>query len=287
LATFAETVDEASRDRTPPLCPDSVGLMQVWKLCDNVARSAWSWSRIRASRIKRRLVWVMMIAPLVSPAGESVADSVVVIQNNGAATVIENSTGTTVIAEGANRTEERNPGSYSSVELDAPAIMTFSVSGTPSLKVTAPANILPLVTTDVKDQRLIVRLHGSVVMQSPISISASAPTLDSAHVAGTGTVRATGVRGDTVDLSVSGAGSIGFSGAVGAVRARISGSGEIDASAVCAQRVVASVAGSGSIAACASQSVSANIAGSGDIVVTGNPPERQVSAAGSGRVYFR
>jgi hypothetical protein len=252
-----------------------------------VAGSAWLWSHVRASWIKHGLVWVIMIALLVAAAGESAADSVIVIQNNGDTTVIEQGTGTTVVAKGANRTEERNPGSYSGIELDAPAIITFSVSGIPSLKVTAPPNILPLVTTEVKDQRLIVRLHGSVIMQSPISIAASAPTLDSIDVAGTGTVRTTGIRGSAVELTVSGTGTIGFGGAVGTVRARISGSGEIDASTACAQRVIANVAGSGSIAACASQSVSANIAGSGEIVITGNPPDRQVRSAGVGRIYFR
>lgn len=67
----------------------------------------------------------------------------------------------------------------------------------------------------------------------------------------------------------------------------IAGSGDVDASELIADRASLSVAGSGDIEAFIRSEVRARVAGPGDILVRGNPPYRDHSVAGSGKIKFR
>lgn len=67
----------------------------------------------------------------------------------------------------------------------------------------------------------------------------------------------------------------------------IAGSGDVDASELIADRASLSVAGSGDIEAFIRSEERARVAGSGGILVRGNPPLRDHSVAGSGKIKFR
>lgn len=250
---------------------------------DGVAGSAIP-SRDAARR--RMLMAAAILMGLVWTPGSS-AETTIVIENGAGGTFTTGKNPSVVVGNDNIRTEERKPGAYSGIELDIPAGLTFAPANAPFLRITGPSNILPLVTSEIKDDALIIGLRESVSLSAPIQIVAGSAQLRGVSVAGSGVVKAVGLSGRPLRLSLSGSGSITAAGKAETVDIRISGSGEVDASAVTVPWLIAHISGAGSIRASAMRGVVANISGSGSILVQGDPPERHVSIAGSGRVHFR
>lgn len=82
-------------------------------------------------------------------------------------------------------------------------------------------------------------------------------------------------------------GDISAYGQVAHLDVEIASSGDVDASELIADHASLSIAGSGDIGAFVRSEVRARVAGSGDIVVRGDPPRRDHSVAGSGKIKFR
>ncbi|MDN0083484.1 DUF2807 domain-containing protein [Crenobacter sp. SG2305] len=218
--------------------------------------------------------------------------SSVVVDSSGDSVVIVNgqvvSGGhSTVTASGPARSEERKMPAYSGITIEAPVRMSYTVGERSTLKVTAPSDVLPLLSTTLEGGRLVVKLNGSVVMNQPILIEATGSSgLESVNLVGAGDFNASGLAGRTLSIEVSGSGNVTASGRSGRVEARISGSGEVDVSALQANAVSVEVSGSGNVKAYASQAAQVALLGSGDVRVYGKPAQRSVSRVGSGQVSF-
>ncbi|MDF3832577.1 DUF2807 domain-containing protein [Cupriavidus basilensis] len=189
-------------------------------------------------------------------------------------------------ARGPETTELRKLGAFSAVQLNAPVEAAFSASPSVTLSITGPADILPLLRTTVADGRLSIDLAAPVVLTAPLKVAITAPSLQAIGIEGAGIMRATGLHQASLDIRLSGSGSIMAAGQAGHVSATNSGSGEVDASQLRAQDLDARLSGSGLIRGYASDAASVALNGSGDIVVAGNPPKRTVSRTGSGQVRF-
>jgi hypothetical protein len=264
-----------------------------WPDTGNIDRSMRQDVWLQASTIsslgivRRRMLLATLMSPGIMWRSRASAEAIIVIENGDSRTIINNGNSRVVVANDQTKTEERRPRAYSGIKLNIPAELTFAPSSTTFLRLTGPSNILPLVTSDTEDGELIIGLEESVSLSSPIRIIAGSPQLHAVSVAGSGLVRAVGLSGGALRLSVSGSGSITAAGKAETVDIRIGGSGNVDASAVVASRLIAQISGAGSIRASATRGVIADISGSGGILVRGEPPERNVTVAGSGRVYFR
>lgn len=90
-----------------------------------------------------------------------------------------------------------------------------------------------------------------------------------------------------LDIDISGSGDVTAYGQVEHLEADVQGSGDIDTTELKAASANLTIAGSGDMDVYVTQSVKARIAGSGDIKVRGNPPSRDHSVAGSGKVKFK
>jgi Putative auto-transporter adhesin, head GIN domain len=220
------------------------------------------------------------------------AGTVVVISNGASPTIVINghivSGGQDiVVAKGPIRSEERSVPAFTSLELDAPVEATFSPGPNARVIVTAPSDILALMATEVEDGTLVIALKGSVEVSSPIRVSVNGPGLAAISLAGAGRVKATGLSGPDLSISLSGSGDVAANGSVGRIGIRLSGSGNVDVAAIQAADVSGAITGSGSISAFASRSVEAELTGSGAFIVFGNPPQRATHVTGSGEVLFR
>jgi Putative auto-transporter adhesin, head GIN domain len=238
--------------------------------------------------VRRRLLLATLLSLGVMWKSKGSAKTTIVIENGvGETTITDSGNSPIVVANDEIRTEERRPQAYSGIKLDIPAELTFAPSSATFLRITGPSNILPLVTSETEDEELVIGLAESVSLRSPIRIVAGSPQLNVVNVAGSGMVKAVGLSGRPLRLSLSGSGSITAAGKAETVDVRISGSGDVDASAVSALRLIAEISGAGSLRASATRGVVADISGSGAMVVRGDPAERKINVAGSGRVHFQ
>ncbi|MDW3680618.1 head GIN domain-containing protein [Cupriavidus sp. CV2] len=245
----------------------------------NLLRATWVASGCLASAALAQQSTVVINQSGISASGAS--GSSVVIVNGQVVTSHDATKGS-----GPEKTEQRLVGAFSSVQLNAPVDAVFSASRTHSVSITGPEDVLPLVLTTLADGKLTIGLSAPVVLAAPLRVAITGPSLQAVSIPGAGTLRASGLHEASIDLRLSGSGSIVAEGTVGSLRAAISGSGEVDASALRAQRLDAQLSGSGRILGYASDAASVALTGSGDIVVAGKPHQRAVSRTGSGQVSF-
>ncbi|RFU49505.1 GIN domain-containing protein [Paraburkholderia sp. DHOC27] len=190
-------------------------------------------------------------------------------------------------ADAGIKTEARQTGAFSSVRLNGSVEGSFSISPTTSVTVSAPADVLPHVTTTVKDGVLTVEIKGIENVSGPVKVVMAAPALEGAGVAGSGSLHAAGLAGRSLALAVSGSGSIEAGGQVQQISASVAGSGSIDTHAIHAGKLVANVQGSGEVNGYAADAATVNVVGSGEVRVLGKPATRTVNRIGSGSVSFQ
>lgn len=128
---------------------------------------------------------------------------------------------------------------------------------------------------------------GASITQGKVVVGVALPEAPAVKIKGSGDVTLLDLRQAGLDLEIEGSGDITAYGQVAHLEVEIAGSGDVDASELIADRASLSVAGSGDIEAFIRSEVRARVAGSGDILVRGNPPHRDHSVAGSGKIKFR
>ena len=128
---------------------------------------------------------------------------------------------------------------------------------------------------------------GASISQGKVVVGVALPEAPAVKIKGSGDVTLLDLRQAGLDLEIEGSGDITAYGQVAHLEVEIAGSGDVDASELIADRASLSVAGSGDIEAFIRSEVRARVAGSGDILVRGNPPHRDHSVAGSGKIKFR
>jgi hypothetical protein len=191
-----------------------------------------------------------------------------------------------IVGKGPGTTENRAISGFTSVNILAPVEMTYSVSPTRSLSVTAPANILPLITTTVKNGQLNIGLKGAVELTQPIAIVASGSTLGQVNLGGAGFLHVSGLNGPDFRVEETGSGEITAAGQVQKVDVSMSGSGDVNLSALHAKQVDVSVSGVGNVIAYASQRAHVDVSGVGSVQIHGHPTNQNVDQIGLGLVTF-
>lgn len=97
------------------------------------------------------------------------------------------------------------------------------------------------------------------------------PSLAAIDISGVVDGAIAGVNSDRFEVDISGVGDIRFDGECGALDARVSGVGDLDADALECRVVTVRVSGVGDASVYASEEVDARVSGMGDIDVYGSP----------------
>ncbi len=189
---------------------------------------------------------------------------------------------------GVSKTETRTIGDFKKVQVNGSCDVSVSVGKAAGLTITADDNLLEYVVTEVRDGTLVVEMKsGSYSPSVHMKAYATAPSLESLAIHGSADADVSGLSGDRFELSIEGSGDAKASGKVGAVVAKIAGSGDINASNVEARDATVEVSGSGDVEVWATESLTVSIAGSGDVGYKGDPNKITKSVAGSGAVKKR
>ena len=160
------------------------------------------------------------------------------------------------------------------------------------VEVKAESNILPYIYT-MSDGTTITLgyTEGQNIHENyPVEIYLHTPVLQGINLSGSGMVESNGFISNSVNLKISGSGSINsnfntenmdasISGSGNMVLTgfaknttfNVSGSGNIDAKALAQEHCFADISGSGNITTNANKSLDATISGSGNIFYLGNP----------------
>ncbi len=182
--------------------------------------------------------------------------------------------------------ESRVVNGFNEITLSGSGDVVVDVNGTESLTIEAEDNIMPLLTSEVRNGRLELGTRSSISPTVPIIYTVSATNLNGLSISGSGDINATGIDAGSFDAEISGSGQIEVAGATETLAVDISGSGLYVGQNLVAADATVSVSGSGRAVINATDRLDADVSGSGSVEYIGDPSLNS-SVTGSGDISRR
>ena len=208
----------------------------------------------------------------------------------------------TIRGSGVAKTEVRQVGDFSGIEVGGNVELEVKVGPAASLEVTTDDNLLPHVHTKMAGDRLSIYTEGSYWTKLGVKVAVSTPTLRSLTAEGATTARVRDVSGGEFKLNVSGTSSCDLAGSAdailldvaGASRATLtgsaerlevdcSGSSEVEAMGMKVKIARAEATGASAVRLAATDALDLQASGASTIRYTGSAAkvEQEVSGASS------
>lgn len=189
---------------------------------------------------------------------------------------------------GVPATQTREVAPFSSVDLAGGNNVVIRVGEKRSVVVKADDNLLNRVTTDVKSGALVIgNTSGSLRAKSPMSVEVNVPSLNALALTGSGNIMVSGIKTESLTVTLSGSGNLFGSGTATSLDITVSGFGNARFTQLNANNVHAVVSGSGVIFVTATKRLDASVPGSGTIMYAGNPQDVTKSVTGTGAITGR
>lgn len=206
-------------------------------------------------------------------------------------------------------TETRKLGDFHAVSLRGSMDIEYTDGPAEDVVIEAEDNVLPMITTEVKDGQLIIgqKSNTSIHLHKKITVKITAPDVEELSLAGSGTIRlmndweqddyvklsVTGsgdvlgsVNSPKVSVAVTGSGDVKLKGEAKDLNVDIAGSGSFDGYNLHAETTNVHVGGSGDAKVHASVTLNVQVSGSGSVDYHGNPTVNS-QTSGSGSVHKR
>jgi len=183
--------------------------------------------------------------------------------------------------------QQRAVGNFHRVEIKGATNAQIRFGNEPSLNLRADDNLLPFLTSQVRNGTLILDSRGSYRTRTTPQAVITVPNLDFVNISGSGSAVMAGVNNRSLELLIQGSGDVRATGRTGHVKASIQGSGNADLRGLAAGRADVAVMGSGNVWVDTNGAVTAKSFGSGNVYVLGRPSSLDTQRAGSGRVVVR
>ena len=190
----------------------------------------------------------------------------------------------TIKGSGDKKSESRDLPSFTTLQLDGSLDVIISSGERYNCIIEGDDNIVPLVITTVKNQRLHISVEKSYSTKHKLVIHLEVPEIKDIILNGSGDINLKDVTNENLSLVISGSGDITVTGKVKNLTGVIDGSGDLTLSNLEADFVIITIDGSGDAQVWANKSLKATINGSGDIIYSGNPPNVQSKVNGSGDI---
>ncbi|MBE0595271.1 MAG: DUF2807 domain-containing protein [Gemmatimonadales bacterium] len=177
-----------------------------------------------------------------------------------------------------------------------PAVERVTVSGVghliiergprAALTVTAEDNLLPVLTSVVAGEELMLGASASIQPTRDIVYRLTVPAITGIAVSGAASIDAYDVRGTFLAVTISGVGSVFASGVVGAQDVLVSGSGRYEGANLDSRVAYVLVSGTGSAVVRAREFLDVTVSGAGLVEFFGTPQVRQ-TISGTGAIVWR
>ena len=205
---------------------------------------------------------------------------------------------------GPQKSEDRAIQGVTAVRLLTSGDLHITVGQSEALTITAGANLLVGLTTQVIDGTLILDRKSSAVDTGEISYDLTVPPMTSVELEGSGSIDGIGVlTGDaqvnasgsgsttltaldltSVVVDLSGSGDVQLTGTAESSQVTLSGSGRYDGAQLATGDTDIETSGSGDASVDVTGRLGATVSGSGSITYTGNPTTVDRDASGSGDI---
>jgi hypothetical protein len=182
----------------------------------------------------------------------------------------------------------RNAPAFTSISVHGPISVTVDAGKAQSLTVRGDARFIRDLTSEVVDGELRLRMRDKdnkyTSTKGDPRVVITMPALRAFAVEGAGEVKLNQVRGERLDVTYRGAGSVGINGEVKIFSMKAEGVGEVDAKALLANDADIRFRGIGDVKVYARNRLDAVVEGMGNLTYYGKPRTVNKSASGIGSV---
>jgi hypothetical protein len=182
--------------------------------------------------------------------------------------------------------EPRQVNGFSKVELTGAGELSIEQTGTESLTISAEENLLPMLTSDVSGDTLVLgtQTNAKIVPTKPITYTLTVKDLNGLAVSGSGNVTVTKLATTAFNTSISGSGTITINGTAVDQNLEITGSGRYQAEELASESAKINISGSGVASVRVTDELDVHISGSGTLTYTGDPKDVTQEISGSGKL---
>jgi Putative auto-transporter adhesin, head GIN domain len=188
---------------------------------------------------------------------------------------------------GTIKTEKRELGAFSSVEIIGAYEIRITCQQPQSLEIEGDDNILPIIRTEVHDGVLRISNEKDYQGTSPLVVRIKVPDLQRVASMGAGDIRIAKLKNEKLDVQSTGAARIEAEGETKFVGISSTGAGKVEFYDLHAERAKVTVTGAAKVDVYASQQLDTTVSGVGQVTYDGNPGVVNKSVSGIGRVSQR
>lgn len=187
-----------------------------------------------------------------------------------------------VKGSGLRRTEKRDVGSFSAIDVSGMLHVEVTCQKPVSLEIEGDDNLLSLIQTEVVNNVLQIKSTKNYHSREPIVVRLSVPSLDRIESTGATRVRVSDLKNDRFEIHSSGVVNVSATGQTKTLEIDETGAGTIDTHNLRAQSVSVSVSGAAGVDVYASEQLDVTVSGAAHVTYSGDPTVRKnVSGAGS------
>lgn len=190
----------------------------------------------------------------------------------------------TVAAGTAALTSENRPiADVTGLELASSGRVEITTGATQALSIEAPADVLPVLTSEVTGGVLRLSVKDRTVLRNTdkIHYRLTVPALDRIAVTGAGTVNHPDLKASSITVEIDGSGDVVLRGTVDKQVVGISGSGTYTAPDLATRTAEITVDGSGDADVRVADTLKVDVSGSGNVTYHGSPTlQKDVSGSG-------
>ena len=189
-----------------------------------------------------------------------------------------------VQGSGSAKEESRSLPAFHGLEVDGAYTVRIACQKDQSVEISADDNLLPLILTEVHDGILRVTSKKSICASAPMTLTITVETLDLIRSSGANEFQVADLKGESLEVALSGSSNMTLDGAVDRLAAKIDGASGLLARQLKTKQVAVAISGAGSAEVHASERLQGDISGVGSIRYAGNPGEVVRNIMGGGDI---
>src|SRR5262245_57583090 len=179
------------------------------------------------------------------------------------------------------KTEERPIAAFANLDVGGAFEIEWQ-NGSPALRITTDANLLPYIEDNVSDDTLHLRTRDHVWPTHGIKIVISSPTRTGGRIRGAVKLTVKQLSGPTFALESKGASEVTLDGSIDRLLVDMTGASQLAADGLKAKTAEISTTGAGDADVTVSDALKVVITGAGKVTYSGNPTiKKQITGAGS------
>lgn len=175
-----------------------------------------------------------------------------------------------VNGSGKSVTEERQVPPFHALEAGGSLDVQITVGPEQRLAITGDENIVPVITTEVRDGRLVFGASRPYRTRTPLRIVVTMPALTNLRAGGSADIAIHDVRGESLRIQADGSADVQAAGTVDRLELHASGSADLELAELAARIVDVEASGSSDLHVQALEAIRGKLSGSADLTYRGS-----------------